>query len=353
VYNSKAGVRRAPDFDFKEMPFMFFGRLKSLAALALGAVCSAGAGAAAAAQVDAAAAYPTRPARWVVPFPPGASNDIIARLLGEKLSGALGQQFVVDNRPGAGGAVGAETVARAAPDGYTLLLANPGPNVNTPLLLRKPLYRVEDFTPIVFIGYAPLIIVANPGFPPNNPKELLQYAKANPGKINWGSSGLGSSLHIGLALFQAATKTDVVHVPYKGAAPALTDVAAGQINLMYTTTVTGETMIKAGRVKVIGVAHTKRLPLLPEVQTLAEAGIKDAEAIVWFGMAGPAKLPRTIVDRLNAEVNKALKLPDVRQRLDGLGLEVAGGTTDEFQAFIKKEAERVRRLIQAGLLKPE
>jgi tripartite-type tricarboxylate transporter receptor subunit TctC len=331
---------------------MSFSGLRTFAALALGAIGSAGAGAAAAAQNDGAG-YPARPVRWVVPFTPGASNDIIARLIGQKLSDSLGQQFVVDNRPGAGGAVGAETVARAAPDGYTLLLANPGPNVNTPLLLRKPLYRVEDFTPVVFIGYAPLIIVANPGFPPNNPKDLLQYAKANPGKINWGSSGLGSSLHIGLALFQAATKTDVVHVPYKGAAPALTDVAAGQINLMYTTTVTGETMIKAGRVKVIGVAHVKRLPLLPEVATLAESGIKDAEAIVWFGMAGPARLPRTIVDRLNAEVNKALKLPDVRQRLETLGLEVAGGTSEEFQAFIKKEAARVTALIKAGLLKPE
>jgi tripartite-type tricarboxylate transporter receptor subunit TctC len=219
--------------------------------------------------------------------------------------------------------------------------------------MRKPLYRVEDFTPIVFIGFAPLIIVAHPSFPPRNPKELLEFAKANPGKINWGSSGNGSSLHIGLALFQGATGTNVVHVPYKGAAPALTDVAAGQINLMYTTTVTGETMIKANRVRVIGVAHTKRLPSLPEVATLAESGIKDAEAIVWFGMAGPAKIPRAIVDRLNAEVNKVLKLPDVKQRLDTLGLDVAGGSPEDFHAFMKQEAAKVTRLIKAGLLKPE
>ena len=299
------------------------------------------------------AAYPNRPVRWVVPFTPGASNDIIARLVGQKLTESWSQQFVVDNRPGAGGAVGADTVAQATPDGYTLLLANPGPSVNTPLMMRKPLYRVEDFTNIVFIGYAPLIIIANPGFPPKNPKELLAYAKSNPGKINWGSSGNGSSLHIGLALFQSATGASVVHVPYKGAAPAITDTTSGQINLMYTTTVSGEAMIKANRVKVIGIASARRSPLLPDVPTLAESGIKDAEAIVWFGMSGPPKLPREIVEKLNSQVNKTLAMPDVKQRLDQLGLEIAGGRPEAFDAFVKKEAAKVQGLIKAGLLKPE
>lgn len=303
-----------------------------------------------AAQADS---YPSRPVRWVVPFPPGASNDIIARLVGQKLAEAWGQQFVIDNRPGAGGAVGADTVAKAPPDGYTLLLANPGPSVNNPLLLRKPSYKVDDFTNIVFIGYAPLIIIANPAFPPKNPKELLAYAKANPGKINWGSSGNGSSLHIGLALFQSATGANVVHVPYKGAAPAITDTTSGQINVMYTTTVSGEAMIKANRVKVIGIAAAKRSPIVPDVQTLAESGIKDAEAIVWFGMSGPPWLPRALVDRLNAQVNKTLALPDVKQRLDQLGLEIAGGKPEEFDAFVKKEAAKVQRLVKAGLLKVE
>ena len=305
------------------------------------------------AQKEAPGSYPTKPVRWVVPFTPGASNDIIARLLGQKLTEAWGQQFVVDNRPGAGGAVGAETVAKSPPDGYTLILANPGPNVNTPLMLKKSQYRVEDFTPIVFIGYAPLIIIANPGFPPKNPKELLAYAKANPGKINWGSSGNGSSLHIGLALFQAATGADVVHVPYKGAAPAITDTVSGQINLMYTTTVSGEAQIKANRVKVIGVAAEKRVPLLPDVPTLAESGLKDAEALVWFGMAGPPKLPRAIVEKLNAQVNKSLTLADVKQRLDQLGLEVAGGSPEDFNTFIRKEAAKVTKLVKTGLLKTE
>jgi tripartite-type tricarboxylate transporter receptor subunit TctC len=304
-------------------------------------------------QSDAAANYPTRPVRWVVPFTPGASNDIIARLVGQKLTEAWGQQFIVDNRPGAGGAVGAETVAKAVPDGYTLLLANPGPSVNTPLMLTRPQYRVEDFTNIVFIGYAPLLILANPKFPPNNPKELLAYAKSNPGKVSWGSSGNGSSLHIGLALFQAATNVDVVHVPYKGSGPALIDTVSGQIQVMHTTTVSAESQIKSNRVKVVGIASAKRSPLLPDVPTLAESGIKDAEAIVWFGMSGPPKLPRSIVDKLNNQVNKTLMLPDVKQRLDQLGLEVAGGKPEEFDAFVKKEAAKVTRLIKAGLLKTE
>jgi tripartite-type tricarboxylate transporter receptor subunit TctC len=302
---------------------------------------------------EAAGHYPNRPVRWVVPFTPGASNDIIARLVGQKLGDAWGQQFVIDNRPGAGGAIGAETVAKSVPDGYTLLLANPGPSVNTPLMLKRINYKVEDFTNIVFIGYAPLLILANPKFPPNNPKELLAYIKGNPGKVSWGSSGNGSSLHIGLALFQAATGADVVHVPYKGSGPALVDTVSGQIQAMHTTTVSADAQIKSGRVKVVGIAASKRSPLLPDVPTLAESGIKDAEAIVWFGMAGPPKLPRAIVEKLNAQVNKTLAMPDVKQRLDQLGLEVAGGKPEEFDAFVKKEAAKVTRLVKAGLLKVE
>jgi tripartite-type tricarboxylate transporter receptor subunit TctC len=316
--------------------------------LALGFLAAGGAWA-----QGAASQYPTKPVRWVVPFTPGASNDIIARLIGAKLGDAWNQQFIIDNRPGAGGAVGAETVAKATPDGYTLILANPGPNVNTPLMMKNPLYRVEDFTPVVYIGYAPLIILANPAFPPKNPKEILDYAKANPGKINWGSSGNGSSLHIGLALFQASTGVKVQHVPYKGSGPAITDLIAGQIQLMHTTTVSGEGAIKSNRVRVVGVAADKRVPLLPNVPTLAESGIKDAEAIVWFGMAGPPRLPRSIVDKLNAEVNKSLALPDVKKRLDELGLEVAGGTPEQFDKFIKREAAKVAGLVKSGLLQTE
>ncbi len=313
-----------------------------------GALLAAGPAAAQGKKADAAGNYPNKPVRWVVPFPPGASNDIIARLLAQKLTGTWGQQFIVDNRAGAGGSVGAETVAKANPDGYTLLHANPGPSINNVLLRRDTPYKMSDFAPVIFLGYAPLIIVANPKFPPASAGELVDYARANPGKVNWGSSGNGSSLHIGLALFQAATGVDVVHVPYKGAAPALTDVVGGQIHVMYTTSVTGEAHIKAGRVKVLGVAGAKRQDVLPNVATLVEQGIRNAEASVWFGVAVPAKTPRPVVTKLNGELNRALGTADVRQRLDSLGLVVGGGTTEEFAAFMRNEADRLSKLIKAG-----
>ena len=300
-----------------------------------------------------AGGYPDKPVRWVVPFTPGASNDVIARLFALKLSEAWGQQFLIDNRPGAGGLIGADTVAKAAPDGYTLLLSNPGPNVNSPLLSTKSPYKVEDFAPVVYFGYAPLLILANPALPVRNPKELVDYVKANEGKVNWGSSGTGSSLHIGLAVFQAATGTRLTHIPYKGSAPAITDLIGGQIQFMHTTTVSAESQIKAGRVRVVALASAKRQALLPDVPTLAEAGIKDAEAIVWFGMAAPARTPRAIIDKLNAECNRILRMPDVKRRLDELGLEVEGGTPEAFAAFVRKETARLQKLIKDGALTRE
>ena len=297
-----------------------------------------------------AADYPVRPVRWVVPFAPGASNDIIARLLAQKLSDSLGQQYVIDNRGGAGGLVGGEIVAASAPDGYTLLSANPGPNINNILLRRKPPYRFEDFTPVVFFGYAPLIIVANQKFGPSTARELVAYARANVGKLSWASSGFGSSLHIGLELFKAATKVQVNHVPYKGTAPAFIDIVSGQVNVMYTTSVSADTHLKAGRLKALGIAANKRQGVLPNLPTLEEQGIRNAEAIVWFGLAGPAKLPRPIVQKLNGEVNRALGLPEVKQRLDQLGLEIGGGTPEDFSKFMNTEASRLRGLIKAGAI---
>ena len=300
-----------------------------------------------------AANYPNKPVRFVVPFTPGASNDIVARLVAAKLGDAWNQQFIIDNRGGAGGLVGADTVAKAVPDGYTLLLSNPGPSVNSPLLAKNAPYKVDDFVPIVFFGYAPLMIFTNPALPVRNPKEMMEYLKANAGKVNWGSSGTGSSLHIGLALFQAATGVKVTHIPYKGSAPALVDLVGGQIQFMHTTTVSAEAQIRGGRVRVIAVAANKRVGLLPDVPTLAESGIKDAEAIVWFGMAAPAKTPRALIDKLNRESNRVLGLPDVKKRFDELGLEIQGGTPEEFQKFIRNEVERLNRLINMGALTRE
>ena len=295
---------------------------------------------------DTAASYPSRPVRWIVPFPPGASNDITARLLAQKMSETMGQQFVIDNRPGAGGSIGAQIAVEASADGHTLLHANPGPSVNSILMRNKPPYRMGDLAPVMFIGYSPLIIVASPKFAPNNGRELVAYAKANPGKLTWASSGNGSSLHIGQALFAAATGVDVVHVPYKGTAPALTDVIGGRINVVYTTVVSGDAHIKAGRIKILAVAAPKRQSVIPNVPTLAEEGIKNAEATVWFGVQVPAKTPRPIIAKLNTELNKALVAPDVRARLDQLGLVVAGGSPEDFTAFIKQEADKLGMLIK-------
>jgi tripartite-type tricarboxylate transporter receptor subunit TctC len=332
-------------------------RAPTILTLALAALFGAGTacaqGSAASKPAQATGDYPNRPVRWVVPFAPGASNDIIARLIAQKFAETWSQQFVIDNRGGVGGAIGAEIVARAAPDGYTLLSANPGPSVNNIVLRLKPTYAFSDFEPVIFLGYAPLLILAHPAFAPKTAKELVDHLRANPNKVAWGSSGFGSSLHIGLELFLHATGTKATHVPYKGTAPALTDVLGGQIQLMHTTTVSAEQQIKSGRVRVLAIAAKKRQAVLPDVPTLAEQGINNAEALVWFGLMAPAKTSRTIIQKLNAEGNRALGLPDVKARLDQLGLEVGGGSPEEFASFIRTEVDKLRALIKAGSLKPE
>ncbi len=298
------------------------------------------------AQSPAASAYPSKPVRWIVPFPPAASNDITARLFAQKMSEATGQQFVIDNRPGAGGSIGAQLAAESAPDGHTLLHANPGPSVNNVIMRRKSPYQINDFAPVFFMGYTPLLILASPKFPANNGRELVSYAKANPGKLTWASSGNGSSLHIGLALFGAATGLDLVHVPYKGTVPAITDVMSGRVDVMHTTVVSAEAQIKAGRVKVLAVAAPQRQAVLPNVPTLQEEGIKNAEATVWFGVQVQAKTPRPIINKLNTQMNQIMAMPDVQARLDQLGLVKVGGTPEEFGAFIKTEADKLSMLIK-------
>lgn len=296
----------------------------------------------------AAQGYPAKPVRLVVPFTPGASTDIVARLLGGKLAEAWGQQFVADNRPGAGGALGGEVVARAAPDGYTLMITNPGPSLNNIVLRKDPPYRFEDFSTIIFIASAPLIAVANPKFPPNNMAELVQYAKANPGKVTWGSSGTGSNPHAALELLKSVTGVDITHVPYKGSGPALLDTVAGQIQALYTTVATAEVMIRNGRAKVIGVAGPKRQAVIPDVPTLAEQGIKGADNTLWIGMVTTAKVPRGIVDKVNREMNRVLKLPDVTSRFAQLGLDIEGGTPEHFSTFIRGEEKKLSALVRSG-----
>lgn len=294
--------------------------------------------------------YPNKPVRLVVPFSAGASTDIVARLLSAKLTEAWGQQFIADNRPGAAGGVGAEAVARATPDGYTLLITNPGPSINNILLKSRPSYGFADFAPVIYIGSAPVIAVANAKFTPNDMKELIAYAKGNPGKVTWGSSGAGSNPHAALETLKAVTGVAITHVPYKGSAPALTDAVGGQIDGLFTTVASAEPFIRSGRVKVLGVAGPKRQAVIPNVPTLAEQGITGADNLLWMGLMTTGKAPRAIIEKLNREVNRVLQAPDVKQRFDQLGLDIEGGTVEHFDRFIKGQADQMRALIKSGAM---
>jgi tripartite-type tricarboxylate transporter receptor subunit TctC len=319
--------------------------------LALSLLCaSAGI---ATAQSDPAPGFPTKPIRWIVGFTPGASNDVVARVVAARLTEIWGKQIIIDNRPGAGGMIGGEMVARATPDGYTVLLATGGPNIGNPLLSKNSPYRIEDFAYVAIAADNPLILVVNPSFPAKTPREFVDYLKANPGKVNWASSGINSTPHVSMAIFTHATGVKFTHVPYKGAAVALIDIVSGQVSGMHTSVASAESQIKSGRVRVIAVAGPKRLPSIPDVPTLAEAGITNAEAPNFYGMAAPAGTPPAIVRKLNAGVNDALAQPDVRRRLGDLGMEIVGGPPEAATKYVLTQAARVRGLIKAGALSPE
>jgi tripartite-type tricarboxylate transporter receptor subunit TctC len=297
--------------------------------------------------------FPTRPVRWLVGFAPGASNDIIARIVAARLSENFNQQVIVDNRAGAGGMIAGEIVAKGTPDGHTVLLSTGGPSTIGPLLTKRAPYRVDEFSQVIMIGYTPLVIVAHPAFPPRNAAELIAYARAHPGKINWGSSGTGGSPHYGLLILQSATGIDVTHVPFKGSAPSLVAIAAGQIQAMHSSVVSAEALLNGKRVKVIASASKKRLAALPDVPTFAEMGFPNAESQVWFGMAAPPRTPRAVVGKLNAEVNRILQNADSVRRLRDLGLEILGGSPDDATQFVKREAQMVAKFIEQGRLKPD
>ena len=297
--------------------------------------------------------YPTRPVRFIVPFAPGASTDAVARLFAHKLSAEWGQQIVVENRGGAGGGIGAEFVAKSEPDGYTLLVTNQGPSILNPLLRKDVSFSVADLVPVIEFGNAPLIVVANPQFPASTVKELVAYAHANPGKVLIGSSGTNSNPHIALEILKAATASDIVHVPYRGTGPSLNDVVAGTINGTYTTTISAEGLITSRQVKVLGVAGPKRMDVIPDAPTFAEQGITGADNGLWIGIVAPARTPQPIIDKINRDVNKALKDADVRQRFAQWGLEIEGGTPGAFATVIAAEADRIRQLIGSGALKVE
>jgi tripartite-type tricarboxylate transporter receptor subunit TctC len=294
-----------------------------------------------------ASVFPLKPVRFVVGFTPGGPSDILARALGQKLGELWGQQVTIENRPGAGGNIAAEIVARSAPDGYTWLLGN-----NSILATNASLYRtlgydpVKDFAPVALVAVQPNILVVNPQVPAKSVAELIALAKARPGQFNYTSSGSGAAAHLSGELFKAMTGVDMVHVPYKGAQPALTDVIAGQAQLMFATSASAVPYIKAGRLRALAVTTARRSEAMPELPTVSEAGVPGFEAITWHGVVVSAATPVPLVERLNHDIVNVLRLPEVRDRLASLGAEVITGTPREFADYIAREIPKWEKVVK-------
>jgi tripartite-type tricarboxylate transporter receptor subunit TctC len=293
--------------------------------------------------------YPNRTIRLVVPFPAGGTTDILARAASQKLTESLGQPVVVDNRPGAGGNIGADMVAKSAPDGYTLLMGTVGTHaINASLYSKMPYDHVKDFTPIVLVAGVPNVLVVNPSVPVNSVGDLIKLAQAKPGAINFASSGSGTSIHLSGELFKTMAHVDMTHVPYKGSAPALTDLMGGQVQVMFDNLPSSLALIKAGKLRAVAVTSLKRAPALPDVPTISESGLPGFEASSWFGVLGPAGTPPFVVTRINSEINNWLQSPEARAQLLAQGAEAAGGTPENFASHIRAETEKWAKVVKAS-----
>ena len=291
--------------------------------------------------------YPAKPIRIVVPFPPGAFNDTLGRTIAAKFSDGGFGQTVVDNRPGAGSTIGADLVAKSPPDGYTLLIVAVPFAVNATLYTRLPYNTERDFTPLLFAGSTPNMLVVHPSLPVKSVPELVALAKAKPGQLDYASTGAGSSNHMSMELFKMMTKTDILHVPYKGSAPALTDLMGGHVMMIFDNTPNVLPHVKGGRMRGIAVTSLKRSALAPELPTVDESGVPGYEVLVWFGVVGPAGMPRDVVARLNAEMNKVLVMPDVRERFQAGGVEPVGGLPEKFGDHLKTEIAKWGKVVKA------
>jgi len=293
--------------------------------------------------------YPSKPIRFVVPYPPGGPLDTVARLLGQKVSESVKQPVVVDNKPGAGGNIGADAVAKSAPDGYTILMGAVATHaINPTLYANIPYDPIKDFQPVTQLASTPNVLIVNNSVPASNVREFIAYAKANPGKLNFGSGSTGSAGHLAGELFKTMAGVDMLHVPYKGAAPAMQDLVAGQVQLMFDNFASANTQVKAGKVKALAVTTAKRSALAPELPTIAESGLPGFDINTWFGIFVPAGTPREVVDRLHAEFTRALALPDIREKIANLGAEPVGSRPEEFVAYVKSEGEKYARVIKAS-----
>jgi tripartite-type tricarboxylate transporter receptor subunit TctC len=298
-----------------------------------------------------AQAFPSGPVRIIVPFQAGGLTDILARTVGQHMAEELGTAVVVENRPGASGNIGADAVAKSAPDGHTLLMGSIGTNaVNQLLYSKMPYDTMKDFAPVSLVGYGTLMLVVNPAVPAKDLKELLALARAKPGTLSYASGGNGASQHLAGELLKSMANVDILHVPYKGITQGVTDVLAGQVSMTFDLA-TVMPHVKSGKLRPIAVANRKRATALPEVPTIAEAGVPGYEASAWYGLFAPAGTPQATLMRLNAAVLKALGRPDVRERLIGLGAEPAGTTPEEFAAFIAAEVDKWGKVVKEAKIR--
>jgi tripartite-type tricarboxylate transporter receptor subunit TctC len=301
-----------------------------------------------------AQAWPARPVTFVVPFPPGGGTDISARTLAAKLGAKWGQSVLIENKGGAGGLIGADQVAKAKPDGYTLLIANVGiTSINPALYAKMPYDHEKAFVPVSLVCELPFVLMASPSFPPNSVKELVAFAKAKPDTVTFASSGAGGSPHLTAEIFQLATGTKMLHVPYKGGGPAMVDLMSGQVNLLFASVLEGSGHIKSGKLKGLAVSHAKRNPAIPDVPTLAEAGVKDAESGSWIALLAPAGVPSFVLEKANADVKEAVAAPDVAEKLVAQGAVPKSSTPKELQALIDADLKRYGAIIRAQKLKVE
>ncbi len=293
--------------------------------------------------------YPSNPIKMIVPFPPGGTTDVLARVLSQELTKAWGQPVIVENRPGVGGNIGSDAVAKSAADGYTLLMGTVGTHgINVSLYKKMPYDAVKDFAPITLVAAVPNILVVHPSLPVKSVKELIEYAKANPNKLNFASAGNGTSIHLCGELFKTMAGVSMTHVPYKGSAPAVTDLIGGQVHLMFDNMPSSLPHVKAGKLRALAVTSAKRSPAAPDLPTIAEAGVPGYDATSWFGVLAPAGTPREIVTKLNQEIVRILALPEIKERLSGQGAEPVGNSPEQFAAHIKTEIAKWSDVVKAS-----